>query len=124
VWIYAARGDDAERRRVLARPGVTVIEAETAGDGRPDLAWVAADLGRRGLTRVLVESGGALAAALLKKDLIDRIAWFRAPKLIGDDGRGAVAPFGLAGLDAAPAFVLDAVASAGADVLETYRRRS
>ena len=124
VWIYAAQGAAAERQRELARPGVTVIEAETDDQGRPDLAWVAADLGRRGLTRVLVESGGALAATLLKKDLIDRIAWFRAPKLIGDDGRGAVAPFGLSGLGDAPAFVLDAVASAGADVLETYRRRS
>jgi len=71
-----------------------------------------------------VESGGALAAALLKRDLIDRIAWFRAPKLIGGDGLGAVAPFGIGGLDEAPAFVLDSIASAGADVLETYRRRT
>lgn len=124
VWIYAARGADAERRQALAKPGVAVIEAESDGEGRPDLAWVAADLGRRGLTRVLVESGGALAAALLKQDLIDRIAWFRAPKLIGDDGRGAVASFGLSGLGEAPAFTLNSVASAGADVLETYRRRS
>jgi diaminohydroxyphosphoribosylaminopyrimidine deaminase/5-amino-6-(5-phosphoribosylamino)uracil reductase len=123
VWIYAAQGAHGERRRALAKPGVTVIEAETDAEGRPRLGWVAADLGRRGLTRVLVESGGALAAALLKEDLVDRIAWFRAPKLIGDDGRGAVAPFGLAGLSEAPAFVLDSVASAGADVLETYRRQ-
>ncbi|HEX9703565.1 MAG TPA: bifunctional diaminohydroxyphosphoribosylaminopyrimidine deaminase/5-amino-6-(5-phosphoribosylamino)uracil reductase RibD [Rhodospirillales bacterium] len=124
VWIYDAPGAAAARRQALAKPGVTIIEAETDSHGRPDLGWVALDLGRRGLTRVLVESGGALAAALLKRDLIDRIAWFRAPKLIGGDGLGAVAPFGIGGLDEAPAFVLDSIASAGADVLETYRRRT
>jgi len=58
----------------------------------------------------------------LKRDLIDRIAWFRAPKLIGGDGLGAVAAFGISGLAEAPAFALDSIAAVGADVLETYRR--
>ena len=122
VWLYAGGGADRAKRQALEAKGVTVIDAETGGDGRPDLGWVAKDLGRRGLTRVLVESGGRLAAALLKRDLIDRIAWFRAPKLIGGDGLGAVAAFGISGLAEAPAFALDSIAAVGADVLETYRR--
>ncbi len=122
VWLYAGAGADVAKRRALEAKGVVVIDAETGSDGRPGLGWVAADIGRRGLTRVLVESGGRLAAELLKCDLIDRIAWFRAPKVIGGDGLGAVAPFGIDGLAEAPAFALDTIAPAGADVLETYRR--
>jgi len=122
VWLYAGAGAEPAKRQALAAGGVTVIDAENGGDGRPDLGWVANDLGRRGLTRVLVESGGRLAAALLKRDLIDRIAWFRAPKLIGGDGLGAVAAFGISGLAEAPAFALESIAAAGADVLETYHR--
>ena len=37
-----------------------------------------ARLGERGLTRVLVEGGGKLAAALLRAGLVDRLYWFRA----------------------------------------------
>ena len=99
-----------------------VIEVEPDADGRPDLDVVAAELGRRGLTRVLVESGGELAAALVKRDLIDRLAWFRSPKLIGGDGKGAVAAFGIEAIPEAPAFVRDSITDAGDDVLETYRR--
>ncbi len=122
VWLYAGADADAAKRRALEAAGVVVIDAETGADGRPDLGWVAKDLGRRGLTRVLVESGGRLAAALVKRDLIDRIAWFRAPKLIGGDGLGAVDAFGISGLAEAPAFALESIADAGVDVLETYHR--
>ena len=71
---------------------------------------------------MLVESGGDLAAALMKHDLIDRLAWFRSPKLIGDDGRGAVSAFGIDAVAEAPAFARDSISDAGQDVLETYRR--
>ena len=66
TWIVAVKGADREKRKALEAGGVEVIEAETGADGRPDLDWLAAEFGRRGLTRVLVESGGELAAALVK----------------------------------------------------------
>ena len=122
TWVVTAKRPDKTKRKALEALGVQVIEAETGGDGRPDLGVVAAELGRRGLTRVLVESGGDLAAALVKHDLIDRLAWFRSPKLIGDDGRGAVAAFGINAVAEAPAFARDSILDAGEDVLETYRR--
>ncbi|MCH8237162.1 MAG: bifunctional diaminohydroxyphosphoribosylaminopyrimidine deaminase/5-amino-6-(5-phosphoribosylamino)uracil reductase RibD [Proteobacteria bacterium] len=122
TWLVTARGGKAAKQKTLEAKGVVIIEADTDAEGRPDLEFVAAELGRRGLTRVLVESGGELSAALLKKDLVDRMAWFRAPTLIGGDGRGAVAAFGIDGLDKAPSFVRDSISAAGDDVLETYRR--
>ena len=111
--------------------GESVVDAQArpysryeqpGADGRPDLDWLAAEFGRRGLTRVLVESGGLLAAALVKAALIDRLAWFRSPKLIGGDGRSAIAAFGIDGIAEAPAFARDSIFDAGDDVLETYHR--
>ncbi len=122
TWVVTAAGADRSKRNSLEDQGVEVIEAEIDGDGRPELDWLAAEFGRRGLTRVLVESGGELAAALVKADLIDRLAWFRSPKLIGGDGRGAIAAFGIDGLANAPAFARDSIFNAGADVVETYHR--
>ncbi len=125
TWVVTtagAAGAAGAKRKALEDKGVEVIEAEPGADGRPDLDWLAAEFGRRGLTRVLVESGGELAAALVKADLIDRLAWFRSPKLIGGDGRSAIAAFGIDGIAEAPAFARDSIFDAGDDVLETYHR--
>ena len=122
TWVVTTAGSAGAKRKALEDKGVEVIEAETGADGRPDLDWLAAEFGRRGLTRVLVESGGELAAALVKADLIDRLAWFRSPKLIGSDGRSAIAAFGIDGIAEAPAFARDSIFDAGTDVLETYHR--
>ncbi|MBL4690800.1 MAG: bifunctional diaminohydroxyphosphoribosylaminopyrimidine deaminase/5-amino-6-(5-phosphoribosylamino)uracil reductase RibD [Rhodospirillales bacterium] len=124
TWVITVAGCDADRRAALENRDVSVIEAEAGEDGRPDLKWLAGELGRRGLTRVLVESGGDLAAAMVEDDLIDRLAWFRSAKLIGGDGRGAVGAFGIDAIAEAPSFVRDSITDAGEDVLETYRRVS
>jgi diaminohydroxyphosphoribosylaminopyrimidine deaminase/5-amino-6-(5-phosphoribosylamino)uracil reductase len=39
-----------------------------------------------GITRVMVECGAALATAFLAAGLVDEVAWFRAPSVLGDDG--------------------------------------
>ena len=45
-------------------------------------------LAERGVSSVLLEGGGALAAQALRAGVVDRIAFFLAPMLIGGDGRG------------------------------------
>ena len=75
-----------------------------------------------GITRLLVEGGSSLSAALLRADLIDRLAWFTAPLLIGGDGLPAVAGFGVDALPDAKRFVLDGRQIVGADRLAFYRR--
>jgi diaminohydroxyphosphoribosylaminopyrimidine deaminase / 5-amino-6-(5-phosphoribosylamino)uracil reductase len=76
------------------------------------------------VTRVLAEGGSRVAASLLRDGLVDRLAWFRAPRLLGGDGVPAVAAFGLDRLGDAPGFERDGLVAAGEDVLETYRRPS
>lgn len=102
--------------------GVTIIEVPQAGE-TVDLHAALRALGERGLTRLLVEGGGGLGAALLRARLVDRIAWFRAGRIIGGDGIPAVAGFGLESLAEAPLFRRVGIEEIGEDLLETLERR-
>jgi diaminohydroxyphosphoribosylaminopyrimidine deaminase/5-amino-6-(5-phosphoribosylamino)uracil reductase len=121
TWFVTLHDGDALRQQVFRDCGVELVEV--AGDGdRVDMAAALRALGERGLTRILVEGGGKLAASLLRDDLVDQIVWFHAPLVIGGDGIPAVAAFGLDRLADASRFQRTGVAASGDDVLETYRR--
>ena len=79
-------------------------------------------LGKAGLTRVLVEGGGQLAAALMRADLVDRIAWFHAPAVMGGDGWPAAQAFGVEALAQMPRFRSIGTRPVGADLLSEYVR--
>ncbi len=121
TWLIARNGADPERRRALESAGVSVITV-AAGTPGVDLAAALAALAARGITRVLVEGGGQLAAALLRADLVDRIAWFHAPAVMGGDGWPAVQAFGIERLAAMPRFVRASATGLGDDMLTELRR--
>ena len=115
---------DAERAKALEDAGARLIRLPADAEGRMDLAAGLLRLGEEGLTRLLVEGGGVLAAALLKADLVDRIHWFRAPAVMGGDGLPAIAALGAADPGEAPRFRLHARRAAGDDIWEVWRRCS
>lgn len=78
-------------------------------------------LAERGITRVMCEGGGRLAASLVSAGLVDEIALFTAGNVIGGDGVPAVGAFGLAQLADAPGFALDRLESLGNDMLSWWR---
>jgi diaminohydroxyphosphoribosylaminopyrimidine deaminase/5-amino-6-(5-phosphoribosylamino)uracil reductase len=127
LWLLTRPDNPPERLAALADCGVEVIEVPIVrraqeGGQRIDLALAMQALGRRGLTRVLVEAGGHLAAALLRAQLVDRLAWFRAPILIGGDGLAAAMPFGVDHIIDAPGWRRLSVTSLGADLVEILQR--
>ncbi len=122
TWLVTVPGNDPAVVDAFRSHGVEVLETEADDGGRPDLAAAARALAARGLTRVLVEGGGQVAGSVLAAGLADRVAWFRAPRLIGGDGVAAAAVFGVETLADAPGFVRTGLAMLGADTLETYRR--
>lgn len=124
VLVITGEGADKERAEKLQACGITVIEVGRDADGRPDVTASLRAVADTGITRLLVEGGGILAASMLRAGLVDRISWFRAPRAIGGDGLPAIAPFGIERLAGAPAFVRTALDQAGPDILESYRRRS
>ncbi len=67
------------------RMDATLLTAPATPDGL-DPAVALQALGSAGLTSVLVEGGAAVAGSLLRAGLVDRILWFHAPAVMGNDG--------------------------------------
>lgn len=101
---------------------IVPIEADAGEGGHVDPSSALKILAGRGITRLLVEGGGMLAASLLKADLVDRIEWFRAPAVIGGDGIPAIGPLGLEAIVAMPRFRRLDFRAVGKDLHETYER--
>lgn len=118
LWLFTRTGNSPERLAALDECGVDVIELPPSPTGSVDLAAALKELGARGLTRLLVEAGGHLAAALLRENLVDRLAWFRAPMLIGGDGMPAAVAFGIDALNQAPRWRRLSAACLGTDMVE------
>jgi diaminohydroxyphosphoribosylaminopyrimidine deaminase / 5-amino-6-(5-phosphoribosylamino)uracil reductase len=123
TWVFCAAGAEQRRIEGLTKRGVTVIEANADADGRPAVADILTRLAERGITRVLVEGGGRLAATFLKAGMVDRLAWFRAPGIIGADGIPAIANVGIGSLTDAFGFKRTSATVVGNDVFEEFRRK-
>jgi diaminohydroxyphosphoribosylaminopyrimidine deaminase / 5-amino-6-(5-phosphoribosylamino)uracil reductase len=94
-----------------------------AGEGaRLDIRAALAALGAAGLTSLLVEGGAELAGSLLQAGLVDRIAWFHAPGVMGGDGLGAVRGMGLDRLVDLPRFRRRSASPVGDDMLTEFER--
>jgi diaminohydroxyphosphoribosylaminopyrimidine deaminase/5-amino-6-(5-phosphoribosylamino)uracil reductase len=92
--IIATAAAPPERLDRLAKR-VNVLVAPTA-QGRIDISWLLARLGKESVTSLLVEGGGETNAAFLFGGFTHRIAFFYAPKIIG--GRTAPTPAGGTGI--------------------------
>ena len=82
--VTVVHGPDADPARVegLLRAGAeTIATAGTTPAGRATAAL--AELGRRGLTSLLLEGGATLAAAFAAADQVDEARVFVAPLLLG-----------------------------------------
>lgn len=113
-----------EERQSLKEAGVEVLAVITDQEGHPNPPYVMAALAEIGLTRLLVEGGATVAAALLKAGLVDRIHWFRAPGIIGGDGLASIREIGLDRVEHMARFERTALYAAGADQVEVYRKKS
>jgi diaminohydroxyphosphoribosylaminopyrimidine deaminase/5-amino-6-(5-phosphoribosylamino)uracil reductase len=78
------------------------------------------DLGRRELTTLLLEGGGELAAAALRAGVVNKVAFFVAPRLLGGRGsRPVVGGADPARLEEAMSLQRLQVAHVGQDLLVT-----
>ena len=102
--------------------GALVERVDSDGDGRPTVEAVLKALKRHGVGSVLIEGDGQVAASFIAADAVDALEWFRAPILLGGDGRPCVAALTMAQLSDAPRFRRLAVEPLGDDLWERYER--
>ena len=104
-----------------------IRRVEKAPDGFLKLDRVLSDLGDLGVMHLFVEGGGMVASSFLKAGLIDRLAVFIAPKILGDrNGLGAFHNVDVKHLRNCYAFKIDDVVRSGRDIvvmLHPGRRR-
>ena len=48
-----------------------------------DLKWLMHELGKRAITSLLVEGGSSLSSNCLEAEIVDKVMFFIAPKIIG-----------------------------------------
>jgi diaminohydroxyphosphoribosylaminopyrimidine deaminase / 5-amino-6-(5-phosphoribosylamino)uracil reductase len=72
----------AARRLVLQKEGIEILTLPTQ-QSRVSLPALLKQLGRRGITSLLVEGGSEVNAAMLKAKLVDHIRLYMAPLLLG-----------------------------------------
>ncbi len=91
--VLVAVGEEAPAARVagLASAGATVLQCKSH-DGRVDVRDLCARLLGLDVMAVLLEGGSALTGAFVQARLVDRVAVFVAPKLLG--GETAPGPAG------------------------------
>ena len=121
LWILHRDGADKLRRHALEQVGVRLIELPASSAG-VDLQMGLRRLAEQGLTRVLAEGGGTLAAGLLRAELVDRLDWFHAPDVIGGDGFPAAQAFGVKSLSQMARFTPISSCRLGVDMLTRYTR--
>jgi diaminohydroxyphosphoribosylaminopyrimidine deaminase/5-amino-6-(5-phosphoribosylamino)uracil reductase len=114
VWLLHGPNVPEAARTAWHTTGATLLEVpETAG--RLDLQAALQLLAAKGLTRVLSEGGSTIAAALIRRGLVDDLAQFTAGSLIGAEGHPALGPLGLAALADAPRLTLRETRAIGPD---------
>jgi diaminohydroxyphosphoribosylaminopyrimidine deaminase/5-amino-6-(5-phosphoribosylamino)uracil reductase len=84
--LVAGKEAPASARAQLHRKGVRLIEAEI-GEGGIDLDRLMDQLGRMGLTSILIEGGSRTLGSAFRAGIVDKVCFFYAPLLsAGDDG--------------------------------------
>jgi diaminohydroxyphosphoribosylaminopyrimidine deaminase / 5-amino-6-(5-phosphoribosylamino)uracil reductase len=114
--IAVGAGAPAERLEALTRAGATVLPMPSRG-GRVDVVALLARLAELDVRAVLLEGGAETHAAFVDAGVVDRVALFLAPRLLG--GREAPGVLGGAGRDLKDATTLGpvSVTALGDDLL-------
>ena len=107
--------------QALIDAGVKVIQVSAYENGLR-LPEVLAAIKGEGIEKLFIEGGGRVAASVVRNKCLDRVEWFRAPIMLGGEGKAAIGDLQVSGL--AQAFHLRriGVQELGQDLWERYER--
>jgi diaminohydroxyphosphoribosylaminopyrimidine deaminase/5-amino-6-(5-phosphoribosylamino)uracil reductase len=119
VWVFSS-ATSGESAKALKNQGVQLIKVPFSLG--LDLKASMRILHDNGISTLLIEGGGTLAASFLRLEMIDVIEWFRAPIILGGDGRNCIGNLGLEDMALAKRFNRVRVKELGDDIYERYER--
>lgn len=90
----ATTSDNTGKIDELEKSGAHIIMTN-AKNNRIDLTDLMKKLGEMKIDSVLIEGGGEIHASALKAGIVNKVQLYIAPKIIGGDGKNAVAPLGI-----------------------------
>lgn len=122
LWLCHGPGADPARRDRWERAGAQLVTCAAGKDGRLDVGDTMRQLARRGLTRIVCEGGGTLAAALLARGLVDEMVTFSAGLVLGSAGKAAVGAMPARALADHARFDLCEVRRIGPDAVTVWSR--
>lgn len=119
TWVFTRDGSDA-KAAALRELGV-VVHAVTDENGL-SLEEAVSIMGQAGMRSILIEGGGTLIASFVRAGLYDTLHWYRAPVLLGGDGRDCVGALSLTEMGQAVRLHRMKVTEVGHDLHEIYVR--
>jgi diaminohydroxyphosphoribosylaminopyrimidine deaminase/5-amino-6-(5-phosphoribosylamino)uracil reductase len=122
TWIFTSKTPHLEKINALQNAGINIFKCDEDADGHLNIKKLSQKLAEKGLTRILIEGGAELSSSFLIHDLVDQIFWFRAPKIIGNDGLPAAKCLNILTIDDTSAFTQQGTYDIGPDRLEIYYR--
>jgi diaminohydroxyphosphoribosylaminopyrimidine deaminase/5-amino-6-(5-phosphoribosylamino)uracil reductase len=98
LWLIACDDAPAAAEAKLKEAGAEVLRVSAGTGSKLDLVAAFEALGARGLTRLLIEGGPILSAALIQADLVDEAVVVQSPKVLGQGNLAAIDGLPLAAL--------------------------
>ena len=90
--------------------------------GMLDIRSIIKIISMKGYHRILIEGGSQISTSLLKNNLIDKIYWFRASKVLGDEGIGAISNLNINKMNLVKNFKLEDSVRVEDDIMDIYIR--
>lgn len=90
---------DESKKQALKGLGLKVIEVPDK-NGRVDLKELIKKLGQEGIDSILIEGGGTLNFSALEENIVDKVIFYIAPKILGGEkSKNSIAGKGFSRLD-------------------------
>ncbi len=122
IIVFTSEKARAVNQVLLEDKGVRIVTVPMFEEDKLSLPFVLEALANEGVTRLMVEAGQGVFTSFLKDRLWDYLLVFRAPFLIGTDGKDAFGELGIDTLDQARRLKLLTRETHDNDLLEIYEQ--
>lgn len=82
--VATTTNSDENKKQTLRKLGIKVIEVPSK-NSRVDLKELVKTLGQEGIDSILIEGGGTLNFSALQENIVDKVIFYIAPKILGGE---------------------------------------